>query len=102
MSPHKLLLDYVGAADVLSLSPAALRNLVSRRKGPQIVKLGRRTLFAVDDLKAWVEAHKQPGSSDQSWLLSAPRSANLNELLPVKNMGGRPIGSKNRPKAEAA
>jgi hypothetical protein len=103
MSSPKLLLDYAGAAEVLSLSPKALRILVSRRRGPQIVRLGRRTMFAVEDLKAWVDFHKDPGSSDQSWVGErVTTGANWNEPLPVKNKRGRPKGSKNKPKIEAA
>lgn len=103
MSIPKILLDYDGAAEVLSLSSKALRILVSRRKGPQVVRLGRRVMFAIDDLKAWVDFHKEPGSSDQSWLAGdrLGTGANWNEPFPVKNKRGRPIGSKNKPKIEA-
>lgn len=55
-----LLLDYDAAAAMLSLSRPALRDLVYRNRGPRTVRLGRRTMFAVKDLEAFVEAHRQP------------------------------------------
>ncbi len=75
-----LLLDYEQAAAVLSLSRAALRDLVYKGKGPTIVKLGRRTLFAVSDLQSFVEQHRE-----------APRdvTARANEYI-RRSKRGRP------------
>ena len=39
---HKLQYDYKGAAEMLSLSPAALRDLVYKGQGPVTVRIGRR------------------------------------------------------------
>jgi len=55
----QLLLDYEQAALALSLSRAALRDLVYKGRGPVVTKIGRRTLFAVSDLEAFVARHRQ-------------------------------------------
>lgn len=54
--PPLLLYDYERAANALSLSRAALRDLVYKGRGPRITKIGRRTFFAPADLEAFVEA----------------------------------------------
>lgn len=57
----RLLYPYAEAADLLGLpSTQALRDLVYRGKGPVPVRVGRRVLFAVADLDAWVAAHRAP------------------------------------------
>ena len=56
---HKLLYDYKGAAELLSLTPAALRDLVYKGHGPVTVKIGRRTFFAHNDLEAFISDHRQ-------------------------------------------
>ena len=58
--PQVLLLDYESAAKALSLSRAALRDLVYKGRGPRTTKIGRRTLFAVKDLEAFVDHHREP------------------------------------------
>ncbi len=58
--PQVLLLDYDGAAKVLSLSRAALRDLVYKGRGPRATRIGRRTLFAVKDLEAFIDQHREP------------------------------------------
>jgi Helix-turn-helix domain len=55
-----LLLDYEGAAKALSLSRAALRDLVYKGRGPRTTKIGRRTFFAVKDLEAFVDHYREP------------------------------------------
>lgn len=57
-----LLLDYDNAARLLGMSRAALRDLVYRRRGPAVVRIGRRTLFAYRDLEAWVDAQRLPAA----------------------------------------
>lgn len=62
MTNPKLQYDYQGAAAMLSLSPAALRDLVYKGRGPATIRIGRRTFFAHKDLEAFVERHReQPG-----------------------------------------
>ncbi len=56
---HKLLHDYKGASALLSLSPAALRDLVYKGRGPVTVRIGRRTFFAHKDLEDFVEKQRQ-------------------------------------------
>ena len=56
----KILLDYRGAAEALSLTEQALRDLVYKGRGPVVTKLGRRRLFAVTDLDEFVQRHRGP------------------------------------------
>jgi hypothetical protein len=63
----QLLLNYEQAAAALALSRAALRDLVYKGRGPTVTRIGRRTLFAVPDLKEFVEQHREiprPASSN--------------------------------------
>jgi hypothetical protein len=57
-----LLLDYDGAARALSMSRAALRDLVYKGRGPRVTKIGRRTFFAVRDLEAFIDRHREPAA----------------------------------------
>lgn len=50
-----LLLDYNKAAAALSMTRAALRDLVYKGRGPRVTKIGRRTFFALADLHQYVE-----------------------------------------------
>lgn len=56
---HKLQYDYAGAAAMLSLSPAALRDLVYKGRGPVTVRIGRRTFFAHKDLEDFIANHRE-------------------------------------------
>jgi hypothetical protein len=58
-----LLLDYDGAARALSMSRAALRDLVYKGRGPRVTKIGRRTFFAVKDLEAFIDRHREPAAT---------------------------------------
>jgi hypothetical protein len=55
----RLLLDYDGAAYALSMSIGALQDLVYKGRGPVATRIGHRTFFAVKDLEAFVDAHRQ-------------------------------------------
>jgi hypothetical protein len=55
----RLLLDYEAAAHALSLTRAALRDLVYKGRGPTVTKIGRRTFFAVADLQDFIDAHRE-------------------------------------------
>lgn len=55
----KLLLDYPAAADALSMSRGALRDLVYKGRGPVVTKIGNRTFFAIKDLEAFVDRHRE-------------------------------------------
>jgi hypothetical protein len=74
-----LLLDYEAAASALSLSRAALRDLVYKGRGPAVTKIGRRTFFAVKDLEAVIDRHRECAPR-----LEAPAPA------PAKRRRGRP------------
>jgi hypothetical protein len=54
-----LLLDYEKAAEALSMSKAALRDLVYKGRGPVVTKIGRRTFFAVKDLEEFIDRHRE-------------------------------------------
>lgn len=56
---HVLLLDYDGASKALSMSRPALRDLVYKGRGPRVTKIGRRTFFAVKDLEAFIDHHRE-------------------------------------------
>lgn len=61
----KLLLDASGLSDYLSISRASIYTMVSRRKMPGIVKLGRALRFEKTTIDAWVaaqRAEKGPGT----------------------------------------
>src|SRR6202035_2825694 len=60
MGSEVLLLDYDGAARALSMSRPALRDLVYKGRGPRVTKIGRRTFFAVKDLEAFIDKHREP------------------------------------------
>lgn len=59
--PPKLLLDYPAAAQALSMTRGALRDLVYKGRGPVVTRIGTRTFFAVRDLEAFVERHREAG-----------------------------------------
>lgn len=49
---------YEAAAAYLAIAAGTLRNLVSKGKGPASIKIGRARRFRVDDLDAWLAAHR--------------------------------------------
>lgn len=59
-----LLLDYDGAARTLSMSRPALRDLVYKGRGPRVTKIGRRTFFAVKDLEAFIDRHREQATTE--------------------------------------
>lgn len=77
--PLRLLLNYEEAAAALSMTRAALRDLVYKGRGPVVTKIGRRTYFSVEDLEAFVAQHRVPETPGQK--TSSP---------PNKRRRGRP------------
>ncbi len=75
--PIKLLLDYDEAAAALSMTRAALRDLVYKGRGPAVTKIGRRTFFAIKDLEAFIDRHREASTPEPS-------------PLPPKRSRGRP------------
>jgi Helix-turn-helix domain len=72
-----LLLDYKAAARALGLKEKALRDLVWKRRGPVVTKIGRRRMFYVEDIKEFVLRHRAPNPP-----LPDPN-------IPPKKRGGR-------------
>ena len=58
--PIVLLLDYPRAAQALSLTEKAMRNLVSKGRGPVVTEIGRRRMFSRKDLDEFVERNRRP------------------------------------------
>jgi predicted DNA-binding transcriptional regulator AlpA len=83
-----LLLDYDGAAKALAMSRPALRDLVYKGRGPRTTKIGRRTFFAVKDLEAFIDQHREPPPvrREELPLVSKPRRGRpaIAELKPAK------------------
>lgn len=55
----KLLFDYQGAADALSMSKGALRDLVYKGRGPVVTRIGTRVFFTIIDLEQFVDQHRE-------------------------------------------
>jgi hypothetical protein len=53
------------AADYLGLSPATLETLRTRGGGPPFSKLGRRVVYAREDLDAWLVERKRASTADR-------------------------------------
>jgi hypothetical protein len=68
-----LLLDYDGAARALSMSRPALRDLVYKGRGPRVTKIGRRTFFAVKDLEAFIDRHRESAITEIQESIIAPK-----------------------------
>lgn len=51
--------DNDGAAAFLGLQPATLEIWRSRAEGPTYVKVGKRVMYALTDLREWMEARKK-------------------------------------------
>jgi len=52
---EKLLWNYEEAAQSLSLTVQALRDLVYKGRGPKVTRMGRRVLFRPADVASWVD-----------------------------------------------
>ena len=61
-----LLLSARKAAEALSVCEKTLWSMTAPRGDLPVVKIGRRTLYAVDDLHSWIKRHKTGGHSDDS------------------------------------
>ena len=57
-------LDNQAAAAYVGLSPYTLENLRSRGGGPAYSKLGRRVIYRIEDLDAWLLASRRTSTSD--------------------------------------
>ncbi len=63
--PH-LVLNVKEAAALVSLCPATLNDLRITGGGPKFKRLGRRVVYTIEDLKAWVEEHASFKSTTQA------------------------------------
>jgi hypothetical protein len=59
-----LSLDTARAADYLGLSKTYLDKLRCFGGGPRFAKIGRRVIYRVSDLDAWLEQHMRGSTSD--------------------------------------
>jgi predicted DNA-binding transcriptional regulator AlpA len=58
------LLDAQKASDWTGLSTSTLAKLRLSGNGPTYAKLGRRVVYRIDDLEAWIEAHRFKSTSE--------------------------------------
>ena len=49
--------DERGAATLLGIAPATLRNIRSQGRGPKYCRVGRRVVYRVRDVDAYLDAH---------------------------------------------
>lgn len=61
---NSFLLDAQKAADWTGLSTSTLAKLRLSGDGPTYAKLGRRFVYSIDDLEAWIEAHRFKSTSE--------------------------------------
>ena len=50
-------LDEIGAAARLGIAPATLRNIRSQGRGPRYSRVGRRIVYRIRDVEAYLDAH---------------------------------------------
>ncbi|WP_374311765.1 helix-turn-helix transcriptional regulator [Dongia sp.] len=93
-----LLLDYPSAAAALSMSRQALADLVYKNRGPAIVKLGSRTFFTPDDLKAWISQHRLAANDPRP--VKLPAAVVEAALAPGKRKRGRPTKAEQLARAQ--
>ena len=65
--PPPRFLSNAQAAIFLNLSPRTLEKLRVVGGGPQFRKLGRRVLYAVEELEAWAALRRCDSTSDPAW-----------------------------------
>jgi hypothetical protein len=90
-----LLLDYDGAAKALSMSRAALRDLVYKGRGPRVTKIGRRTFFAVKDLEAFIDCHREGGSAQTTGRLVTHKRKRGRPTLAEQMAFGKSVPSRS-------
>ena len=54
---HSSVVDEGGAAARLGIAPSTLRNIRSQGRGPKFCRIGRRIVYRVIDVDAYLEAH---------------------------------------------
>jgi hypothetical protein len=64
MNSAPTVLDATQAASQVGLSVSTLAKLRLRGGGPAYCKLGRRVIYRLDDLEAWLERNRRCSTSD--------------------------------------
>lgn len=59
-------LDQTHAGAYLGLSPRTLERFRIQGRGPTFLKLGRRVLYARDDLESWAATKRRRSTSDST------------------------------------
>jgi hypothetical protein len=90
-----LLLDYEGAAKALSMSRPALRDLVYKGRSPGVTKIGRRTFFAVKDLEAFIDCHREGGSAQTTGRLVTHKRKRGRPALAEQMASGKSVPSRS-------
>jgi predicted DNA-binding transcriptional regulator AlpA len=75
ISPRRLLYRYPEATNLLGFSEQGLRDLVWKRRGPAVIRVGSRSVrFAHSDLLDWIARNREPApASPPSALVAAKR-----------------------------
>lgn len=69
-TPEPLAVDAVGAADLVGVARSTWLKLHSQGRTPRCFRMGRRVLWSVDELRAWVRAGAPPR---EKWETSGAR-----------------------------
>ena len=93
-----LLLNYKQAAKALGFTEKALRDLVWKRRGPVVTKVGRRRMFYVDDLKEWIARHRAPNPplSDPAIPLNKRGAGERPHTTPVRSFHSGQASKQNK------
>jgi hypothetical protein len=62
--PNRVFLTNAEAANFLRLSPRTLEKRRRHGGGPRYCKFGRRVLYGLNDLEAWVKSHSYAISTE--------------------------------------
>jgi predicted DNA-binding transcriptional regulator AlpA len=63
----RMLVDTIGAAAHLGLSPSTLEKLRVSGRGPQYLKLGRAVRYRLDDLARWADERVVRSTSETNF-----------------------------------
>jgi len=101
--PFVLLLDYDRAADALSMTVQALRDLVYKGMGPARTFVGNKPYFAPEDLLAWrASLRRDPPKVPQTVSSVATRTDVPTAPMPtLRRRRGRPTKAEQLARAQA-
>jgi excisionase family DNA binding protein len=69
------------AADYVRLAMSTLNALRTAGRGPRFIKLGRKILYDVKDLDAWLERHKRQSTNETQPRRRRRRSRNALDMI---------------------